>query len=169
MYPSYGTSPVRSAGTDCGASPETTGQTSADRATWSAIEALMRDRWRGGRLGRAGRSRYYRVPVGGGRFFVVEITMRTRWCAIAVDRVDTRDRPADLAGPWFEQHVSPAVRRALVNAPQSIGSVIPTGRAGYALAYPIDRVDLVDALTAWVDVEIVWSQPAAEAQRVGDV
>jgi len=60
--------------------------TATTSVTWATIEALIADRWNGQRTSRSGSTRYYRVPAPTGGTFLVEVTLRPRWCSLTVDR-----------------------------------------------------------------------------------
>jgi hypothetical protein len=112
----------------------------------------------GARLGvRAGGDRIWHVPHPSGGTFAVEITLRPRWCSLAVDRWRTTDRPEE-ARQWFEANVWPAV------APNRAG-VLPSGNPTYSSAHPIARGDLLEVLDAWVAQELLWSTSARENAR----
>ncbi len=135
--------------------------TATASVTWATIEALIADRWNGQRTIRSGSTRYYRVPAPTGGTFGVEVTLRRRWCSLTVDRWRTTDRDTGKAQPWFKEHIWPYVYRAC-RARRTGYGILPNGST-IATAYPIDRADLPDALTAWVDQELLWGVPREDA------
>lgn len=127
--------------------------------TWIEVESLITNRWGGRRHGRSGSSRFYRVPSPTGGELLAEVTLRPRWCALAVDRWITTDRTDEPSSSWFESHVWPAVRRAAAARGNGRSGFLPSGGGAWSYASPIERADLVDVLTAWVDQELTWGIP----------
>jgi hypothetical protein len=125
---------------------------------WHSVAAVL-EGFGAARAGRSGRTRFWHVPSprGGPRrrgYFQVEVTLRPRWCAIAVDRWHTTDRVAEPSEAWFTEHVWPHVQQA-VKTRGGCG-FLPSGGGAFAWASPLDRAVLLDVLTAWVAEELTW-------------
>jgi hypothetical protein len=100
--------------------------------------------------------RCWAVPCGAGTLDV-EVTLRSRYGAIAVDRRGTRPPTAQQ---WFSEHVRPAVQEAL-SAGLNGWAATPTGTRELAQALPIRREELLGLLSAWIDEELKWGQGAS--------
>jgi hypothetical protein len=121
--------------------------------TWQDIAAIVSARkavpgWRYG----SRRGWYIPSPTGGS--FSAEVTLRPRWCEIVVDRWRTTDRDERRSGPWFEQHIWPAVDAALL-AKRGGWGMLPAGHT-LASASPLHRDAIPELLTAWIDAELAW-------------
>lgn len=134
--------------------------------SWTDVESLISERWAGRRRGRSGSSRFYRVPSPTGGEFLVEVTLRPRWCALAVDRWRTTDRTDEPSSSWFESHVWPVVRQATAARGNGRSGFLPSGGGAWAYASPIERAALLDVLTAWVDQELAWGMPRDTVRRL---
>jgi hypothetical protein len=138
--------------------------TDSTRGAWRAIDTLMRDRWTGRPAWRYGRTRAWYVPSPTGGTMTVEITLRPRWCSISIDRWRTTDRAEAVSRTWLQTHAWPLVEAAL-KANRTGYGVLPTGGATFASAHPIDRKDVLDLLTRWVDAELTWGLPPGVRRR----
>lgn len=123
------------------------------RVDWQAVKALL-DGLGGKAAGRNGSTRYWRVPSPTSGTFTVEVTLRPRWCSIAIDRWRTTDRRREPSEAWFKTHIWPHVHEA-VKTRRGYG-VLPSGGGTFASATPIDRAVLLDLLDAWVRQELTW-------------
>jgi hypothetical protein len=121
--------------------------------TWQDIAAITETR-DGKRAWRDGRTRAWHIPSPTGGTLQAEVTLRPRWCDIAVDRIRTTDRDQVRAGPWFEQHIWPYVHRAL-RARKTGSGLLPAGRT-FACATPVERAAVPELLAAWLDAELGW-------------
>lgn len=133
--------------------------TAQTAVTWSSIQELLADRYGACRRWRNGNNWGWWVPTPCGGHLTVEVTLRRRWCSIAVDRWHTTDRDKVLAEPWFKEHIWPYVKAACESrrTRQRGGyGVLPSGGPTWTSAHPIDRADLPEALTAWIDAELTW-------------
>jgi hypothetical protein len=123
--------------------------------TWDTVTALIEGRG-GKRRFRNGPHRGWDVPSPTGGTFSVEVTLRPRWCSVAIDRIRTTDRREDVAKPWLEEHIWPYVNDALLRRKRVGGyGILPSGHT-YAGATPIDRCDVPAVLAAWIDAEMTW-------------
>jgi hypothetical protein len=141
--------------------------TDSSVVTWADVDSLMTERWSAWRTGRFGAMRSYRVPSPAGGTMLVEVTLRPRWCSIAVDRWRTTDRDEALARPWLEANVWPIVCRSH-DAKKTGSGVLPSGNPTITSAYPVDRQYVLALLTAWIDAELTWGLPRpteSEARR----
>lgn len=132
--------------------------TVATGATWAAITALI-ERHGGRCTDRNGTTRYFRVPSPTGGTFLVEVTLRPRWCTVTIDRWRTTDLDERRAAAWLREHVWPQVIRAQHDQGARY-AWLPNGGPTINTARPIDRCDLLDVLAAWVAVELEWGIPA---------
>jgi len=103
---------------------------------------------------RPGIRRSWRIPSSTGGTFLVEVTLRPRWCTITVDRWHTTDRDPTRAEPWLKAHVWPHVQEA-ASRRRGCG-YLPTGRAAWSMASPLDRAGLLDVLADWTRQELTW-------------
>lgn len=127
--------------------------------TWHDLAALV-DRHGGRPCARHGNTRHWRVPHPSGGWLTLEITLRPRWCSIAVDRWHTADRDRAVAEPWFREHVWPLVDSAC-RARRACGyGVLPTGGATFTSAHPIDRDKAPTLIEAWLTAELSWARTA---------
>lgn len=135
--------------------------------TWTEIEQLVTDRWHGHRRYQdAPHRRGYDIPSPTGGTFLIEVTLRPRWCALAIDRWRTTDRSDQPSGAWLAEHVWPVVEAACAKNRRHYG-VLPTGGGCYSSAHPIERADLLPVLTAWVDQELTWGlAPSTRVDRL---
>lgn len=133
----------------------TTAVANADHVTWAAVSDLLRDRYRARPRGRYGNDRHWTVPVRDRETLTVEVTLRPRWCSLAVDRWNTTDRDPDIARPWLEANIWPAVRAASRARPGTWAGFLPGGLV-YASADPVHRADVLDVLALWVTQELRW-------------
>lgn len=104
--------------------------------------------------------RYYRVPLSHGGCLRVRADMfGVRMVDLEVERGLCLDAPEDLARPWLEANVRPAVSRW----DEILWGVeyLPSGAASRVLTQEADTV-----LAAWLAEEIKWQGIAAE--RLGD-
>lgn len=128
--------------------------------TWKDIETTLTERFGATRRWRRGNARGWNVPMNaaGSRpgYLTVEVTLRPRWCSLTIDRWHTTDRDPDVASPWLERHVWPAVDAALETSRYRVG-IFPAGPT-YANASPVDRAGLLDVLVPWVEAERGWGQ-----------
>ncbi|WP_326646613.1 hypothetical protein OG884_18480 [Streptosporangium sp. NBC_01755] len=134
--------------------------------SWEAIEETVRQRWGGSLRYRNSRERFYGIPSPAGGHMTLEVTLRPRWCSLAVDRWRTTDRHEEPSQAWFEEHAWPVVQKAYKEKRTGYGA-LPGGGGSFSSASPIDRSDLLDLLIAWVDAELVWGKPADSAKNVG--
>ncbi|MEU6725560.1 hypothetical protein ABZ917_17780 [Nonomuraea wenchangensis] len=125
---------------------------------WTAIEGTVKQRWNGERTYRNGSQRGFGIPSPTGGHFVLEVTLRPRWCSLAVDRWRTTDRRMEPSQAWFEEHAWPVVRKAF-KARRVGAGFLPSGGGAFASASPIERRDLLDLMVAWVDAELTWGIP----------
>jgi hypothetical protein len=123
--------------------------------TWADLETMMADRYGGRYRWRNGSNRAWWVPCTYGGHLTVEVTLRRRWCSLAIDRWHTTDRDPAVSKPWLEAHIWPKVQAALARRKPRGWGVLPAG-ATFAAARPVDREELVDVLTLWVDAELIW-------------
>lgn len=130
----------------------------AARVSWKTIEDTVRERWGGEPAHRNTRERGYLIPSPTGGHMTLEVTLRPRWCSLAVDRWRTTDRLEAPSKAWFEANVWPAVHKALKEKKTGAG-FLPGGGGAFSSATPIDRSDLLDLLIAWVDAELTWGKP----------
>ena len=121
--------------------------------TWQDIAAIIEAR-SGKRASVGGAMRGWRVPSPTGGTFAVEVTLRPRWCIIAVDRWRTTDRDETRSGPWFEEHIWPHVHQALKASRKGWG-LLPAGHT-MSSASPLDRAIIPELLAAWMDAELSW-------------
>lgn len=131
-------------------------------ATWADVEAAIKER-DGRERFREARHRIYYVPSPTGGTFSVEVTLRPRWCSLAVDRWRTTDRVEESATVWFEANVWPHVREACGLSGRS--GVLPTGGGSYASAHPIERTVLLPVVTAWIGAELTWGLPPTDRRK----
>jgi len=127
--------------------------------TWPALDATLRAQFNARLRQRAGRYRAWFVPMpwAAGGTLTVEVTLRVRWCAIAVDRIRTTNRPAE-ARAWFEAHVWPVVRAAC-RARGGRGFGFLPGGPIFAQASPVPRDDVLAVLLPWLTLELTsWAE-----------
>lgn len=129
--------------------------------TWAEIDDLAQQRWAGQPGGRRGSERWWKVPSPTGGYLRLEVTLRRRWCSLAVDRWPTTDRTEEPSTTWFQENVWPAVQSATAERRTGYG-LLPSGGGAFACATPIERSALVDILTAWIDQELTWGVPRDE-------
>lgn len=131
---------------------------SGDLTPWRDVEAVI-TRHGGRRVGPGkGRHRRYQFSTGPRGYFTVEVDLWHRWGAVAVDRIDTGDRPPEAA-EWFKQSVWPAVDAAIK---VSRGGGFKPGGRTYAGARPVRRADVPSLLDTWLKKEIEWGQGVAK-------
>lgn len=128
--------------------------------TWQTIEATLTDRFAARRRWRHGNNRGWSVPTPlyTAGYLTVEVTLRPRWCSLAVDRWHTSNRDPDIARPWLEANVWPYVHEAC-NRRRSGYGTLPSGGPTFSSAHPIDRAVLLDVLVPWVEAELTWHHP----------
>jgi hypothetical protein len=133
--------------------------------TWAAIETMLTERFGATRRWRNGSSRAWLVPMPTRGRLTVEVTLRPRWCSLAIDRWHTTDRDPLVAEPWLEEHVWPAVEAACKDRGRHGGyGTLPSGQT-FASAHPIDRADLLDVLTPWIERELTWTTDPRVLER----
>lgn len=133
--------------------------------TWKTIEETITSRWNGRISYRSRSRRHYEVPSPTGGHLTVEVTLKPRWCALALDRWRTTDREPEVAKEWLEEHVWPIVTRAHDRKKTGSG-FLPGGGATFSSAEPIERPDLLEVIVAWVGAELTWGQPKDAVRRV---
>ncbi|MEZ5116167.1 MAG: hypothetical protein R2737_07855 [Candidatus Nanopelagicales bacterium] len=135
------------------------------RPTWADLEAaitaatgqppehrtLGRSSWR-----------EYRVPHPSGGSFSVEVTLRPRYSAVAVDRWWTTSRPPE-ADAWFEATLWPLVRTATEARSGDRCGWLPAGDV-FAFADPVLTTDLHAVLTTWLAQEMAWAYDPEDDQ-----
>lgn len=126
-------------------------------ATWQDITAII-SQHDGEPTFRSGSYRGWRIPSPTGGTLLAEVTLRPRWCYIAVDRWRTTDRDEARSGPWFEEHIWPHVDQAL-KASRGRWGTLPCGHT-FSSADPLERAIVPELLTAWIDAELTWGIPA---------
>lgn len=132
--------------------------------TWETIENTVKRRWNGTRKHRNGTERGFSVPSPTGGHLTLEVTLRPRWCALAVDRWRTTNRREEPSQAWFEKHAWPLVHKA--HKARRVGAgFLPSGGGAFASAHPLERSDLLELMIAWVDAELTWGQPKDELRR----
>jgi hypothetical protein len=130
--------------------------TTAIATDWPTIRTLL-ESFGGQRGWRNGSCRAWYVPSPTGGTFTVEVTLRPRWCSLAIDRWRTTDRDLERAEPWFTEHVWPLVQAA-IGVRHGWGS-LPGGKT-FAAATPVERKDLLELIQAWVPQELTWGLPS---------
>lgn len=121
--------------------------------TWQDIDAIIGAH--GGSPGsRGGYLRSWRIPSPTGGTLLVEVTLRPRWCSIAIDRWRTTDRDETRSQPWFEEHIWPHVDQAL-QAKRTGWGTMPSGHT-FSSAGPLERAVVPQLLAAWIDAELTW-------------
>jgi hypothetical protein len=134
--------------------------------SWEDVADVLAKRG-GTPIYRYGNRRSWRIPSPTGGSFEVEVTLRPRWCAVAVDRWPTTGRIARFPAAWFEANAWPLVRRALdAKGNRSLG-FLPVGTGPCSSASPIDRNDVLELLAGWVDHELLWGVPREEVTEFG--
>lgn len=121
--------------------------------TWGHVDELLTG-YRARLCERHRSHRAWRVPARTGGTFRVEVSLRPRWCSIAVDRWHTTDRPAESEA-WFREHVWPAVEAAH-QVRRSGAGFLPSGGGAFTRAEPLARDELLDVLRRWVEAESMW-------------
>lgn len=139
---------------------------SASLVSWEVIEETVKQRWGGERKHRNAQERGYSIPSPTGGHLTLEVTLRPRWCSLAVDRWRTTDRHEESSRAWFEEHAWPIVQKAYKEKNTGYGA-LPGGGGSFSSASPIDRSDLLGLLIAWVDAELTWGKPANSAKNAG--
>jgi hypothetical protein len=133
--------------------------------TWADIETTLTDLFGASRRWRNGTSRAWWVPMPTTGRLTVKVTLRPRWCSLAIDRWHTTDRDPEIAHPWLAEHVWPAVDSALQARSKRGGyGVLPSGQT-FASAHPIDRAALLAVLIPWVEQELTWTTDPTALER----
>jgi hypothetical protein len=125
--------------------------------TWQDVVAVAEARG-GKRAWCDGRTRCWHIPSPTGGTFTAEVTLRPRWCDIAIDRIRTTDRDQARAEPWFEEHIWPHVSES-VRARGTGSGLLPAGRT-FACATPVERAAVPQLLAVWLDAELGWGLAA---------
>jgi hypothetical protein len=132
---------------------------------WTEIDTLLRG-YGAQPVGPArGTERGWRVPTAERGNFLVEVTVRSPWCRVTVDRWQTTDRDPETV-EWMERILWPYVQGANQHRRGKYG-LLPTGTT-IATAFPIAHGELLEVLALWVAAElraVVPAQPRVSAQR----
>lgn len=138
--------------------------TTTRRGLVAELDAVV-GRHGGSRRGRADAAPLlYRLPgpISPDDATTLHVTVRPRWCAVAVHRPLLEPLAADhpVRG-WIAAHVAPYVERARAARGRPSGWSVSGARE----FDPIDRHDLVELLEWWVPQEIAWTTAAPEPVR----
>jgi hypothetical protein len=113
------------------------------------IDKLLKKRFGAQPENKKGTERRWRIDSPTGGYFTVEVTLKPRWCSIAVDRWNTTDRAKEPADTWFRGNVWPHIKW---------GS-LPGGGGCYTSAFRLERSMVSSILSAWVEQELTWGIP----------